>query len=553
MKDYKEASRYLNESAVLYWKNYQIDQADSCFRLSMKLNEKVGNDNGIAMIHSNLGMMYADKKAYAEALSHFMASYDYRVLMKDRIGQYSTILNIVTTLNALEKYDDSINLLLKGLVLAREMNDVPKLKSIYGMLSETYEKKGDINESQHYFGLYKTLHQLIVNKAIRQHEKKVYEVILEKQKAEISEQKKAIELINVKDSLFVLDSTNSFLEREKITLAKEKVLIQKESNLKRLQVIEEKNKRRTQIKLISVIVVGLLVILLFAYIHILTIRSKSKIITDKNAILEQMNKEISSSINYASCIQRALLDQEEDLLKINSFAFLINLPKNIVSGDFFWKSVTDNKIFLVVADCTGHGVPGAFVSLIGAILLDEIINKEKIEEPSDILNRLHEKFNNVLRQKETQNTDGMDLSLCVFDLENRIMKFSGAHNPVLVYEEGEKKIYKGNRLGVGGIRPYKIANKLFSQIEVELRENQNIYMFSDGVIDQFDKNNVKKYTLRRWVSFLQTIQHQSFIDQKTSIENEIKKWKDNVDQIDDIIVLGFSTNMFFNGEYKSLS
>ncbi|MBN2213850.1 MAG: SpoIIE family protein phosphatase [Bacteroidales bacterium] len=249
------------------------------------------------------------------------------------------------------------------------------------------------------------------------------------------------------------------------------------------------------------------------------------------------NKEITSSIMYAKRIQSAVLPTEEFLKKLLPQHFILFKPRDIVSGDFYWITEKDRKIILVAADCTGHGVPGAFMSMLGVSLLNEIISNEDQLSACDILNKLRNNVKKTLSQKgrQEETKDGMDLVLCILDFSKKKLQFAGAYNSLWLLRDNELVIYKGDKMPIG---IYVGTEKPFTCQDIDLKENDLIYLFSDGYADQFGGPEEKKFKSGNLKELLLTIHRKPLAEQKEILDRTIEEWKGDLQQIDDIMVVG---------------
>ncbi len=256
--------------------------------------------------------------------------------------------------------------------------------------------------------------------------------------------------------------------------------------------------------------------------------------------LRKKNEDIVSSINYASRIQKATLPKIEDIRKVLPESFVLYKPRDIVSGDFYWFTEQQGKIFLAAVDCTGHGVPGAFMSLIGTNILNEIVNVRKIVEADEILLELHKGIQNALKQEETKTRDGMDLALCVIDQKTKILKFAGAKNPMICIQGNHLREIKGTNKPIGGL--WRGANEDFEKRFVNLGEETVFYLFSDGFQDQFGGTAGRKFMKKNLKELLLEIHHLDMDEQQRILEKTIEEWMQAEDyqykQIDDIMILG---------------
>jgi ligand-binding sensor domain-containing protein/serine phosphatase RsbU (regulator of sigma subunit) len=252
------------------------------------------------------------------------------------------------------------------------------------------------------------------------------------------------------------------------------------------------------------------------------------------------NKNITDSISYAKRIQEALMPSEKSFKKILPESFVYHQPKDIVSGDFFWVSERGNKIYVAAVDCTGHGVPGAFMSIIGFELFRNITHSRGVDDPSQILNILNREFESVFKDVESFNfKHGMDIAFCVIDKESRILEFSGAVNPIYLIRDNKITEIRGSRFSVGLDDNYEDDVQTFENKQIILQEDDMIYLFSDGYADQFGGEEGKKFKYRRFRHLLLTIYQYTMEEQRRSLEERIKQWKGNLEQVDDILVIGF--------------
>ncbi len=277
-------------------------------------------------------------------------------------------------------------------------------------------------------------------------------------------------------------------------------------------------------------------------------RQNRKLVTDlqeANQTLEkkvkERTREITDSIQYASRIQNALLPPKEEMDTVLPSYFILNKPRNIVSGDYYWVAQKGSKVAVAVADCTGHGVPGAFMSILGITYLNEILNKVVAVRANEILNQLRAQVIKSLRQKgrKTEAKDGMEIALCVADFETHKLQYSGAFRPLYLFRDNELIELKGDSMPIGH---YHDEEQSFRNQEMEFRKNDMIYMFSDGYVDQLGGPERKTYKSKRFKQLLAEIHRKPLGDQKKALEAEYKSWKSNFDQIDDILIMGVRFN-----------
>lgn len=255
--------------------------------------------------------------------------------------------------------------------------------------------------------------------------------------------------------------------------------------------------------------------------------------------LEFQQKEITDSLRYAKRIQSAILPNQRLILKFWPESFVLLMPRDIVSGDFYWYYRLENKHFIIAVDCTGHGVPGAFMSIIGTYLLNTIIIQNGVSKPSEILKQLNRKIKISLNTENIlmQTNDGMDIAICVIDRENNSLEFGSAMRSLYLFNGNEFSELLGDKIPISSDISGNI-NAHYTDYEVKLQTGATFYMFSDGIIDQFGGKNNKKFLSKRFKQLVTDIQHMPMREQKTIIQATIEDWKGEREQVDDIMVLG---------------
>ena len=262
-----------------------------------------------------------------------------------------------------------------------------------------------------------------------------------------------------------------------------------------------------------------------------------KRINAQKIIIEKSHEKIQHSINYASRIQQALLPEDNFFTQNFRSHFILNKPKEVVSGDFYFVKEIENKIIVAVADCTGHGVPGALVSMLGISFLNEIINENKTSNAAQILDELRTKVKTSLKQNEknSSNKDGMDIALCVFDKKTMQLSFSGANNPLFIVKENSFEEFKATRNPIG-IHPKEVP---FKNYDIQLQKHDRIYMFSDGYVDQFGGEKGIKFYKNNLKELLISSSAIPLNEQKTRLNETLEKWQGNkYEQTDDILIVG---------------
>lgn len=251
--------------------------------------------------------------------------------------------------------------------------------------------------------------------------------------------------------------------------------------------------------------------------------------------VEEAHKNITDSINYAKKIQTAILPQDGEFWALFPNSFVLFKPKDIVSGDFYWASQAGDYLFYATCDCTGHGVPGGFMTMLGTSLLNEIVNEKNVYEPSEILNQLRDKVIHSLKQSAAaENKDGMDMSICRFDRKRTKLVFAGANNAMYLLRDNALEEFKPDKQPIG----FYGEKKPFSQKEIDLKKGDMIYTFTDGYADQFGGDKGKKFKYRNFEALLENIHPKSMKEQKQTLDDTIEKWRGDFEQLDDILVIG---------------
>ncbi len=301
--------------------------------------------------------------------------------------------------------------------------------------------------------------------------------------------------------------------------------------------------------IIIYVVLGILLIMLAIQIRTSSLRRTNRILREKEISAKEIsrqreelvmkNKNITDSILYAKRIQIALLPSSDSFRAILPDSFVLFKPKDIVSGDFYWINQHGNKIYVAAVDCTGHGVPGAFVSIIGFELFRKITASKQGSNPAMILDTLNENFSEIFSDGEqVYLNDGMDLSLCILDIKEKSLEYSGAFNPLYLVRNETIIEVKADRFSVGADIHFSTERKLFKSHKIYLQKNDVIYIFSDGYADQFGGPDGKKFKYRRFRHLLLTIHKLPMEKQRSILDASVEEWKGGMDQVDDILVIG---------------
>jgi ligand-binding sensor domain-containing protein/serine phosphatase RsbU (regulator of sigma subunit) len=304
------------------------------------------------------------------------------------------------------------------------------------------------------------------------------------------------------------------------------------------------------------IVISVIVAMLFAYIKLRErkllyekkiledkVNERTAEVVEKNKELDEINKDITASIRYAKRIQDAILPPDDFVKRLLPHAFVLFKPKDIVSGDFYWVEEKNERVIFAAVDCTGHGVPGAFMSIVGHNLLDRAVSEQNITRPAHILDELNRSITDTLRQKDLEDNtvrDGMDIALCSFDKRTGSIEFAGAYNPLWLIRDNQLTEVKADKFPIGNSRSGD--TKRFTNHDITLRKGDTLYIFSDGYSDQFGGPHGKKFKSSALKSLLLNAQHLSMDEQKELLDNAIEDWRGDHEQVDDILVIGIRYN-----------
>ena len=360
---------------------------------------------------------------------------------------------------------------------------------------------------------------------------RITEKDVRKREAEIEQARRQLEIDRTKaitheDSLIIQERTGQLDDAlNELTSAKKIIDLQKDE-------------LSAQQKLLVVASGGVILLVAFLFFIYRTSLARRKI----NVLLEEKNRKITDSIMYAKYIQQSILPAESLVQKLLPESFIYHQARDIVSGDFYWISEIDSKIIVAAVDCTGHGVPGAFMSLIGSTLLNEIVNEKRIVQPSQILKQLHEGVLKSLNQNmgELNCQDGMEMSLCVIDRAAELITFAGAMNPIYIIDDDDITLVRPSAHAIGGLGTglKKEITIAFAEQEIKIKKGMSLYMFTDGFMDQFGGPENIKLNTGRFKKMLLEMQKQEIKKQGLIVGETLKHWRGNQKQTDDILLIG---------------
>lgn len=508
---------------------------------SLKLRLELGDSFGVAASYINIGNVYGRRKMNDTALYYYFKGLKLGEELKNQKWILNALGNIGSIYAAQEKYDEALKYFSKGLFIVENIGDKKSLCTFLNTIGDCYLSQNKLPIAKDYFERAIKVAEQTGNKE----EMKTAYLHMSDLSDKMGDFKQAYDYhklySNVKDSLFNEKNSSQMNEMQaKYDSEKQEqqiVLLNKDKE------IQTANFKQQQI-ITWAIGAGLFIVVILAFFIFRQFKEKQKAnIALQSAYIEieVKNKDITDSINYAKRIQAAILPAVEDLQKQLSDSFIIYQPKDIVSGDFYWFAEKGNQLIVAIADCTGHGVPGAFMSMVGNDILTQIVIEKGITKPNFILTNLHEGVKKSLKQdSNASNTkDGMDIAIVSFDKTNYSnVEYAGALRPLWLIKNNSKEIveYKADKHSIGGA--YTSDARGFTNHELKLSKGDSFYLSTDGYADQFGGEQGKKMMTKNMKELLIRIQGKTMTEQKVILENNFQSWKASREQVDDVLVFG---------------
>lgn len=492
----------------IYFNKKDIETSLGFFHKSVKIYEEINDKRGIGQAYLNISEAYAEKKEFNKCLEYQQKALEIQEENGDKFHLAHSFTAIGKTYLNMKKAAPAIAYLNKGLEITSEIG-VPKLRSeTFKILAEAYKLKGDFPSALAYQEKYISLKDSVLNEDAN---KQVSEMEAKYQN-EMKGNK--IELLN------------------------------KENELKIVELHREKFVRNS-------FIAGFILVLILSIAIYRSFRQKKKmnsLLSEKNIIIEQKNKDITDSIEYAKTLQDAILPDIETVTNSIPGSFIFFRPRDIVSGDFYWFHKRNNTCFIIAADCTGHGVPGAFVSMACNNILNDVIIRQNIDDPGNILTEVNRRVCEAFKKEgsKAKTNDGMDVSLIKLSFSNSAsnsligqhgvkMEYAGAMNPALVARNNELIELPADKMPIGGFTKTEYP---FKTQKLELLKDDAVYIFSDGFHDQFGGQKGKKFLFRRFKETLLKISPLNADKQLAELENVLLTWQGGLERVDDVLVIG---------------
>ncbi|MES2588663.1 MAG: tetratricopeptide repeat protein [Bacteroidota bacterium] len=574
------------------------------YRKSLKLQLELKNDRGVSDLYNNFGVIYNSLKQYDKSLKYYFLSLNIDRKLKDKYSESITLNNIGSLYSKQKDYPKALEFSKNALAIQLEINNKNGQAMTFGNLGSYYLDLKLIDSATYYLEQSIALYRSEGNKqslgiflpyyAQIKIQKKEYQSALKIAQEAYNFGLETGDLSSQSSSSFILYKVYKILNKPSLALKYYEIhtdldkKIQNDENKKQLLSFEfdkksvedslknnqkikikntalhfaEKQNKINQEKIIYLIFGLILLVLLILFVfnrfqvtkkQKLTIENQKYEVEKQKMIIEEINHQIHDSINYAKMIQQAVLPILE-VEKMFDEAFLIYQPKDIVSGDFYWLEQENNVSYFCVADCTGHGIPGAFISMIGTILINEIFNSKQIREPNLILNELSRLIQLTLMTKEHKIlNDGMDISFCSLNLAKKELSFAGANNGIYILSSEDKlQVNQAPflpKIEKNGVHLFKVeADKKpigkhhsdeseFSLKTIQVQEDDLIVLLSDGFVDQFGGPKGKKFKSVQFEEILLNLFNEKISTIKEQLFTEFITWKGAHEQVDDVCII----------------
>lgn len=526
IKEDRNISNTLNNIGLIYIDKGQYELAMNHYIKGLQIEEKVGNIHEMASFYTNISLCFirfynGDSSIYLEkpenklfSKKHFLDSAKFYQLkayeIHKSIGDRGSLIYNLSGLGSiflLQKEPlKALSYFSQAKVIAEEMNAKTEMKDTYGYMVDALKELGRYKEALEYFEKFKILSDTLINSETQRN-------------------------INRHEAQYLYDK---------------KLMADSLRHIEEVRVNEVKHQEEIKKQEVYTYAgaLGFAFMLVLASVLYKSYKSKQKsnfLITHQKEEIEHRHREITDSINYAKRIQDALLKETEHVSGKLPTHFILYKPKDIISGDFYWSLEKQGYLYIAAGDCTGHGVPGAMMSMLGIAFLNEITSIENFLTPAGILDKLRERVVKELNQtgKEGENKDGMDISIACLNLQTNELQWAGANNPLWVISnkpEGpiELKEVKPNKQPIG----YHPNSSPFTNNIIQLEKSNSFYLLTDGYYDQFGGEKGKKFKPAQLKELILNIYSKSLEEQKKILNSAFEDWRGNLEQVDDVCIIG---------------
>jgi serine phosphatase RsbU (regulator of sigma subunit) len=545
-KDYNKASLHAYEAGKIFYETGDATNAEKYLKESV-LNARRSNASTQQLLSTHLlATVLFTRKNYSDAADQFSEAAALAQKVNSPKVAMESLLMAASALGNLKRYKKGIDPLNEALAISIENKFTEGQLSCYKLLSEFYQNSGNEKKAVEFANLYQTLNTLHEKEKIAaqqvsdlQNEKLKAQELVDQEKQKLKQAKvilsgKEDSLQNATQSLRLAEESLKDLEETNHRRQLEIDLLNKEKELSNLRIQEQGSRLENEALLRNFILAVIFLGLTLAVVIVINNRKTVAI----NKRLDLQNKNIKSSINYAKRIQEAMLPKKEMQEKFLPESFILFKPRDVVSGDFYWFSPIQNgehDLAFGAIDCTGHGVPGALMSMIGINALNSIVTRG-IAHTDAMLDSLHQEIRTALQQELTGNNDGMDASLCVYRRKQKTLEFAGAKSPLVYIQNGEVFHIKGDLHPIGGSRTRHQVK--FRKHDIVIDQDTTVYLFTDGFRDQFGGSENQKFMSKRFTQLLLEVHKLPMEEQKQKLEEVFTEWKGKNEQTDDVLIIG---------------
>ena len=537
----------LDNIGTVYQNQNDPINASIYYKRSIKIQRQINNKSGLANAVNNMGIMYFKQKNFPLALQYYNEAIEINIAIKDINSLSLNYHNMGVLYNEQSNNTMALQYFNKSIDLSNQLNDKYGLSRTLGNAGLLYEEIGNTKIAKQYIKRAYELAIEIKNPRLIMYSSDDLSEIFEKE----NNYDGALEMyklhIKMRDSLNNEENQKAAIQQQaKYEYEKQKAVDDAEHE-KEIAIEQEEKEKQTILTYSTAGGLGLVGIFLLVVFNRLKVTRKQKNIIDaqktevenqKTVVelahteLEEKNREITDSIQYAKRIQNAILPPNKVVKEYLQESFIYYKPKDIVAGDFYWLEQVKGKILFAAADCTGHGVPGAMVSVVCNNGLNRSVREYGLTDPGMILDKTREIVVQEFEKSEEEVKDGMDIAIC--SLEGKTLQYAGAHNPLWLIRNGELLETKANKQPIGQFddpEPYTTHT-------IELQQGDSLYIFSDGYADQFGGEKGKKLKTTNFKQLLLSIQSETMEKQKQLIDEAFENWKGDLEQLDDVCVIG---------------
>lgn len=537
IKDNSGLSYTFNNIGLIYSNQNNFEKALENYNSALELRKKENNLPGLASTYNNIGIIHMHQKKYDLALEDYFASLKIDSLLKDPSGISTSLSNIAIVYMDANEYDKALDYFNKGLKLRIELKDQRGIANSYNNLSTVYEKTGDYQK-----GIEFAKKGLAIGSEIGALDliKYSYQMLYD-----CSEKAGSIkeafnyyrEFVKYGDSITNEMNTKKQTEAEMQFKFDQQKAIDKLKQEKKDYIDQQEKQRQVYwVIALSILLLFVLAFALFVNKRRKVERSQKELIEKQKSLVEEKNSEILASITYAKRIQSAILPSDKLVKEFLKNSFIFYQPKDIVAGDFYWMEPKEDCLIFAVADCTGHGVPGALVSVVCNNALNRSVREFNLTDPAQILNKTREIILHEFQKSDEIVNDGMDISICNLNFTTNELVWAGANSPLWILKKDQSEIIecKPSKQPIGQFSSYEP----FTSQVIQLQSGDSIYLFSDGFADQFGGKDGKKMKSKRMKELILSLQPLPMYEQKQSLMLYFDQWKGNLDQLDDVCVIG---------------